>query len=238
MKHVKFIAFVLLLFFFNSFNSSAQSPITGAWSKLDSSSTVTLLFQDGYFSYTNYDVTNKVFNYTMGGSYNLTGNQLLLKYFFHSSDKEMIGVEIKLSISNTKDSLNVTGKGKTETYKRIDDGKSALAGHWLITGRMNNGNMQTITPGARRTIKLLTGTRFQWIAINSETKEFFGTGGGTYTFVNGKYTEHIEFFSRDSTRVGASLSFDGKVDGNNWHHSGLSSKGEPINEVWTRGLKL
>jgi hypothetical protein len=103
---------------------------------------------------------------------------------------------------------------------------------------MMNGSLQTITPGARRTIKLLTGTRFQWIAINSETKEFFGTGGGTYTFENGKYTEHIEFFSRDSTRVGASLSFDGKVEGNNWHHSGLSSKGEPINEVWTRGLKL
>ena len=90
--------------------------------------------------------------------------------------------------------------------------------------------------GKSTLMKILSGTRFQWIAYNTETKEFFGTGGGTYTFVDGKYTEHIEFFSRDSTRVGASLSFDGKVEGNNWHHSGLSSRGEPIHEIWTRGL--
>lgn len=232
MKNV-FVFFGLMFFAVNAF---AQSNVAGSWNKQEGSVTTTLLFQDGYFSYTEYDVTNKVFNYTRGGAYSLAGNQIFLKYFFHSADKEMIGVEIKLSISITQELLSVTGKGKTETYKRVDDGKSALAGHWLITGRMNNGNMQTITPGARRTIKLLTGTRFQWIAINSETKEFFGTGGGTYTFVNGKYTEHIEFFSRDSSRVGASLSFDGKVEGNNWHHSGLSSRGEPIHEIWTRRL--
>ncbi len=141
-----------------------------------------------------------------------------------------------MNMSLSQQTLALTVNGATETYKRVDDSKSQLAGHWLITGRMNNGSMQTITPGARRTIKLLTGTRFQWIAINVETKEFFGTGGGSYTFVNGKYTENIEFFSRDSTRVGASLSFDGKVEGNNWHHSGLSSRGEPIHEIWTKGL--
>jgi hypothetical protein len=61
-----------------------------------------------------------------------------------------------------------------------------------------------------------------------------GTGGGTYTFANGKYTEHIEFFSRDSSRVGAALTFDGKLENGDWHHSGLSSKGDPIYEVWSR----
>jgi hypothetical protein len=71
-------------------------------------------------------------------------------------------------------------------------------------------------------------------AINPETKEFFGTGGGTYTFKSGKYTENIEFFSRDSSRVGASLSFDGKLNNGEWHQSGLSSKGDSIYEVWSR----
>ncbi|MBP6688274.1 MAG: hypothetical protein KA160_10490 [Lacibacter sp.] len=216
--------------------SIAQASITGAWSQQDGASTITLLFQDGYFSYTEYDLANKIFTVTKGGSYSVTSNQLLIKYLFHTEDKESVGAEVKMGISITQQSLIITGNDSTEIYKRIDDSKSQLAGHWLITGRMNNGNMQTITPGARRTIKLLTGTRFQWIAINIETKEFFGTGGGSYTFVNGKYTEKIEFFSRDSTRVGASLSFDGKVEGNNWHHSGLSSRGEPIHEIWTKGL--
>jgi DMSO/TMAO reductase YedYZ molybdopterin-dependent catalytic subunit len=72
------------------------------------------------------------------------------------------------------------------------------------------------------------------MAINAETKEFFGTGGGTYTYVNGKYTEKIEFFSRDSSRVGAVLSFDGMVNGKVWTHKGLNSRGEPLHEEWTR----
>jgi hypothetical protein len=81
---------------------------------------------------------------------------------------------------------------------------------------------------------MLSDNRFQWIAFNSETAEFFGTGGGTYTAKGGKYTENIEFFSRDSSRVGAQLTFDFKREGNNWHHSGLSSTGNPINEIWQR----
>jgi hypothetical protein len=227
--------FGLMLFAANAF---AQSTVAGSWSKQDGSVITTWLFQDGFYSCTKYDVTNKVFSYTKGGTYVVAGNELQMKLAFHTAEKEKVGTTETALVVVKDQTMKLTVNGAEENYKRMDDGKSALAGHWLITGRMMNGSLQTITPGARRTIKLLTGTRFQWIAINSETKEFFGTGGGTYTFENGKYTEHIEFFSRDSTRVGASLSFDGKVEGNNWHHSGLSSKGEPINEVWTRGLKL
>ena len=86
--------------------------------------------------------------------------------------------------------------------------------------------------GPRKTLKILTGTRFQWFAINPGTKEFSGTGGGTYTFVNGQYTENILFFSRDNSRTGAQLTFDGKLENGQWHHSGLSSKGDKIYEVW------
>ena len=82
-------------------------------------------------------------------------------------------------------------------------------------------------------MKILSGTRFQWIAYNTETKEFLGTGGGTYTTEDGKYTENIEFFSRDATRVGTSLAFTFEIKDSNWHHSGLSSKGEPIYEIWS-----
>jgi hypothetical protein len=236
MKQVRLVTAVILFSTISIVNASAQATITGAWSRQDGSSTITLLFQDGYYSYAKYDVANKVFSFTKGGSYSVAGNQLSIKYLFHTAEKEIVGTNETMNMSLSQQTLALTVNGATEAYKRVDDSKSQLAGHWLITGRINNGSMQTITPGARRTIKLLTGTRFQWIAINVETKEFFGTGGGSYTFVNGKYTENIEFFSRDSTRVGASLSFDGKVEGNSWHHSGLSSRGEPIHEIWTKGL--
>jgi hypothetical protein len=42
------------------------------------------------------------------------------------------------------------------------------------------------------------------------------------------------FFSRDDKRVGASLSFDAKVTDNQWSHSGKSSTGNKINEIWTK----
>jgi hypothetical protein len=99
---------------------------------------------------------------------------------------------------------------------------------------MNDGQLSTRTPGVRRTMKILSGTRFQWVAYNVETKEFSGTGGGTYTTENGKYTEHILFFSRDNTRVGTSLQFDFSLEEGKWHHKGLSSKGEYIHEIWTK----
>ena len=88
--------------------------------------------------------------------------------------------------------------------------------------------------GDRKTLKLLTGTRFQSMAINAATKKKFGTGGGTYTFADGKYTEQIEFFSCDSTRVGATLNFDGSLKDSVWNHSGKSLKGDPLNELRTK----
>ncbi len=129
--------------------------------------------------------------------------------------------------------------GRKEEWIHIDNGTPGkLSGAWLITGRMNDGKMSKMNPGARRTMKILSGTRFQWIAYNVDTKEFLGTGGGTYTTENGKYTENILFFSRDNNRVGASLQFDFTLEDGNWRHKGLSSKGDLIDEVWTKRDKV
>jgi hypothetical protein len=133
-------------------------------------------------------------------------------------------------VSYSTDKLDI---GKTE-WNRADDGTPGkLAGAWLLTGRERDGVITTRTPGDRKTMKILSGTRFQWIAYNSASMEFSGSGGGSYTTQDGKYVENIEFFSRDSTRVGASLEFDFQLINGEWHHKGKSSKGEPIYEVWS-----
>ena len=135
----------------------------------------------------------------------------------------------------TGDELTMTVKGKKTAYKKIDDGSAPLTGVWHITSQMREGKIVPIhRTGTRKTLKILSGGRFQWVAIDPGIKEFFGTGGGVYQFSNGKYTEEIEFFSRDGNRVGASLSFDGRLENDDWHHSGLSSKGAAIYEIWSR----
>jgi len=187
--------------------------------------------------HTIFDKVNKQFIQSRGGTYTFSGKDLIAKIEFHTLDKEQIGQSITYSYSVNKNKLSSDISGKKASWDLLDKGEGQMAGTWRMSGRKTDGQIVMSPPRARKTLKVLTGTKFQWAAINAETKEFFGTGGGSYTFVNGKYTENIEFFSRDNSRVGASLSFDGKLVDGNWHHSGLSSTGNPIYEVWSKELK-
>jgi hypothetical protein len=211
-----------------------QKKIIGAWELKEGSVTHTLVISDDYFSLTSFDISGKIFLQTQGGTCIRKGDQIEGKIEFNSKDKSKVGSVYAWTLQTTGNTVMINRDGKKEAWTQTDDGTGSLAGNWRITGRDQNGTIIEIKPAARKTIKLLSGKRFQWAAINTETGEFFGTGGGNYTFENGKYTEHIEFFSRDSSRVGMSLSFDGRVDGRNWYHSGKSSKGDPISEVWSR----
>lgn len=217
--------------------AATAQKLEGAW-QLESGNgpQTTRIMQDGYFMQTVYDKAARNFAGTHGGTYKAAGGKLTEGLEFDTRQPENVGKSAALDYQLKNDQLIITRNGQQETWKRVDDGKGALAGNWRITEREQNGTMRAMQRGPRKTLKILSGTRFQWAAINTATKEFFGTGGGNFTFTNGKYTENIEFFSRDSSRVGASLSFDGKVDSNKWHHSGLSSKGDKISEIWSREI--
>ena len=81
-------------------------------------------------------------------------------------------------------------------------------------------------------MKVLIDGLFQWIAFNTETFKFLGSGG-EYETVDGKYIEIIQYFSRDDSKVGAELDFNYEIKNKDWYHVGLSSKGKPINEFWS-----
>lgn len=198
------------------------------------------IYTDRFFSVSVYKSTE--FIKTFGGSYKVDKGDILETLEFDTEKPDRVGTTVKSKMKSNKagDELELSSEAEKVRYIRLDDGTPGkLEGAWLITGRYRDGELRTNTPGARRTMKILSGTRFQWIAYNVETKEFFGTGGGNYTTKDGKYTENIEFFSRDQSRVGASLEFDFNImqDGG-WRHSGKSSKGDPLDEVWTQREKL
>lgn len=207
--------------------------ITGAWHLHDNDIQHTLVMVDGYLVYSTFDVKNKKFINTWGGPYREEAQQLQVNIQFNAQNPQDVQ---KKHIFHTKIQKGLTTdiSGKSANWKRIDDNNSPLAGVWRITSRKIDGQLHDMPLKDRRTLKILSGTRFQWVAINIKTGEFSGSGGGSYTFTNDKYTENIEFFSRDNTRVGASLAFDGKIENGQWHHSGLSSKGEPIYEIWSK----
>lgn len=197
-----------------------------------------LLMEEPYAFYTEFDIEEKKFVGSQGGAIEIIANKVIYTTEFNTWSEDQIGQQIQMTAdikaNKVTFSYSVDGRNNTMVFNRIDDGNSDLAGAWRITDRMQGGEMRAMQLGARKTIKMITGSRFQWAAFNPETKQFSGTGGGRVTLENGKYTEHIEFFSRNAERVGAELTFDYQVNGNKWEHSGLSSSGDPIKEIWTK----
>lgn len=226
-----------LLFFFSGILSAQE--LDGAWKlvkvngePLRKEETIRI-YEDGYFAYGTREAGTNKFIEAGGGEY-LLQNGYVEMYDFNTADTSMVGKEVQYAISEGEDLFTIkTKEGKSQTWEKISENKNELSGNWVITGRQRNGEMNRMTPGDRRTVKILGGDRFQWIAFNSKTGEFSGTGGGTYSAKDGKYIENIEFFSRDDSRVGASLGFDYEVKDGEWHHSGKSSKGDPIYEIWS-----
>ena len=209
--------------------------LTGAWMHRKNKQQQLLQFIDGYHTHTIYSREEKKFIATRGGTYFITNDIFSLVIEFDTTDQGQTGRTIVYNFLIKDNELTIDGNGKKTIYKKIDDGSAPLSGAWHITSQLREGIVVPIhRTGTRKTIKLLSATRFQWAAIDPGTREFFGTGGGTYQFENGKYTEQIEFFSKDSNRIGASLSFEGKLENGDWHHSGTSTKGEKIYEIWSK----
>ena len=157
---------------------------------------------------------------TLGGYYQLNEGAYVINLEFNSNYDQ--------------DSIKSLSIEKTSKWKSISKENNTLKGKWVMSGRYNNGEFRTRnTDLPRKTMKVLIDGFFQWIAFNTESFKFSGSGGGEYETEDGKYIEIIQYFSRDNSRVGAELDFNYEVKNNDWYHTGLSSKGKPINEVWS-----
>jgi hypothetical protein len=177
-----------------------SDELTGAWMHQNNNGEHLLLFVDGYCTHSIYSKAEKKFMETRGGMYTTKDNKFTVAIEFDTSNKEQTGSSLVSDFLITGDEATMEVAGKKRIYKKLDDGSAPLSGVWHITAQMREGNVVPIhRTGTRKTLKILSGTRFQWTAIDTGTKEFFGTGGGTYQFENGKYTEHIEFFRKTAT---------------------------------------
>lgn len=232
---MKKLAFLLILMM--TFGLSAQS-LEGSWRlveqnglKLDTIEVIRI-YEDNYFAENARNKKTDEFLWAEGGEFQSGDYKEIID--FTTRNKDMVGEKLdpKLSFINN-DRIQINDVTNDEIWERISDSKNDLTGNWVITGRKRDGELSRSTPGDRRTIKILGGDRFQWVAFNSKTGEFFGSGAGTYEAKDGKYTENIDNFSRDKDRVGAQLQFDYIFKDNEWHHIGKSSKGDPMYEIWS-----
>ena len=217
-------------------NTNAQSFI-GAWERNHNSENgeelkSVVIFSDGYQAISTYESKSGKFINSNGGTWELMGDTMTEKVEFDTNNPDRVGSEVTFKVKITETTMSIVGTDME--FQRIDDGLPGyLKGAWLMAGRVRDGKKQLRnTSGPRKTMKLLSGTRFQWIAFNTESKKFMGTGGGTYTTKNGVYSENIEFFSRDNSKSGIELEFEYEIIDNEWNHKGFSSKGDPLHEIW------
>ena len=233
----KIILLISIILF--SMNINSQSLI-GSWERVQENESgikekqIVIFSSNGFQSISIFNAETGEFIYTNGGTWKLKGDNLTEKVEFDTGNPERVGSEVTFKIIVKKNSITVPMMERT--WKRIDNGNPGkLEGAWLMSGRYRNGKKQMRSvDGPRKTMKLLSGKRFQWIAYNTETKQFMGTGGGTYTTKNGVYSENIEFFSRDDSKAGLKLKFDFELIDGEWNHKGFSSKGDPLHEIWIK----
>lgn len=193
-----------------------------------------LKFSDTYSMHTVYETVPPRFIKTLGGFYKNDADSLWVDLEFNSDyakdsvSQKRLGIELK-------DGILVINGNTDRTYKRQNSSLQDLDGAWLFGTRgPDEGQERRGDSRDRKTLKFLQDGRFQWIAYTIGSFRFSGTGGGKYTAENGKYTEYIEFFSRDNSRVGAELEFSYELIGDDWHHKGKNSRGEPMYEIWMR----
>lgn len=231
--------FYLCLSLLSAMAVPQMSPVKGAWKlSLPDGSQAVMICSETYLMYAFYDLSGKKYLKSGGGRYQASVMGIT-DYFgeFDTADTATIGKRFTLNCQLKTNELTIATGPIKGTWQRLDqpDENTIMAATWRISAR--EGNDSSMTPmqrGPRKTLKILSGNRFQWAAINPETKQFSGTGGGTYVVKDGKYTETIEFFSRDNSRVGASLAFDWAVTGKDWSHRGQSSTGGKVNEIWQK----
>ena len=179
-----------------------------------------ILMDEEYYVETQFTTHPNQFLKTLVGFYQKKGNVLQVSLEFNSDF--------------SKDSLKHIVIEDQDRWKKISKDALPLQGKWLMAGRINGKQEQRRdTNRTRKTMKILVEGYFQWIAFNTESFSFHGTGGGTYIASDGVYQERIDYFSRDNNKVGISLEFEYAKKGMDWHHKGFSSKGDPLHEIWT-----
>ena len=183
-----------------------------------------IMLDENYFVETQYLTKTAEFILTRGGYYNKT-------------ESNIFKVNLEFNSNFSKDSLKLFRIEKKDSWIKSFGKPIDLNGKWLMAGRITDeGEKRRDISTPRKTMKFLKNGNFQWIAFNAETFQFFGSGGGTYSAENGIYTENIQFFSRNNNSVGKILPFNYSLKGVDWHHSGKSSKGDPIYEIWTKRI--
>src|SRR5690606_18065646 len=176
--------FALMLFTGLAYGQSIR--LDGVYLARQGDINMLLLAKNGYGSMITYK--DDTYLPTKGRPFTFDGTSLHVTWEYDDENSATVGTQASYTTKWDKGTLEIEGIALKKQAAKAQQ----LDGVWRITGRQNaEGTMNYIPRGERKTIKILVDGYVQWIAINPANKGFYGTAGGTYSFVNGKYAENI-----------------------------------------------
>jgi len=109
-------------------------------------------------------------------------------------------------------------------------------GTWkLVSTKYGEAKELSQRPDTSTRLKLINGTHFTWLEIDTNTKKVLGSAGGHYSLVGNAYTETIEFAGEGmEAYLGKPQKFTIKVQGDKLFQSGELSDGLKLEENWER----
>ena len=113
--------------------------------------------------------------------------------------------------------------------------QAKLVGTWTLVSAKYNGQ-DFIYPEGYKIIKLVTPTHFATLTASEKDGSVGRAAGGIYTLVGETYTETPEYSTSENFEAmrGKPQSFNCKVEGKTWTHSGKLTNGMSIEEVYER----
>jgi hypothetical protein len=197
------------------------------------------LYSNSYFTYSAYDKATGEFFAAKGGLYNLDHLSYEEHLEIDSEEPKHSGTTIIYKATIKDDSLFITNlkTGEKQRWLKFDEADNyEVSFCWRIHKKKDEGDesWRTIEYAPRKTLKMVTNSRYQVLAFNSKTGKFVGSSGGHWTGSGDNYIENIEFFSKDQSNVGRSLKFKRTFEEGLWLHTGKTTKGEIMLEKWHR----
>ncbi|MCB9042106.1 MAG: hypothetical protein H6557_36275 [Lewinellaceae bacterium] len=132
----------------------------------------------------------------------------LLTFLLASS---MLLISWQLALSGEAEAAADPEAAKTSSTDQLQGTWKLLAAKWNADTKQYADNVM---------YKIYTQHRFATIFFDPVTNAFSGGGGGTYTVTGNQVTEHIEYFSFDTTAVGSAQTFHFNIKDGIFHQSG------------------
>jgi len=111
---------------------------------------------------------------------------------------------------------------------------SPIIGTWqLINGQYKSADTTFYYPGNKNGNhwKIITKLHFATIYQDTTSNKFLYSGfnGGTYTYLDGIYTENFSHSSLSNSQLGTNITFKAKIEGDRLIISPCSSDGKELN---------